>query len=245
MVRIDRKKMKQGLFLAHFRSHLSYPFGPLREFFESVQDLFMNEKTKILDRIERETADLSQEEKYHYEWHWEDYGKLEDSFPNVLRNSLFIAIYTEFEDKLKFICNALAHEKGCPIAVHEWRGGILEKSKSCLKKDIGISWSLRTNLWDEILRIRRARNVLVHNGGWLDVAKSAKGGETEDLKLIKYIRNERKSINLLERNGFYRIQLTDSFIPEVADLFEELLNELFESIAHLVKTSGFYIRESG
>lgn len=236
MVKVDRKKMKQGLFLAHFRSHLSYPFGTLREFFDSVQGLFKGEQKRILDWMERETGDLSQEEKDRfYEWHWEDYGKLEDSFPNVLRNSLFIAIYTELEDKLKFICGALAHEKGCAIPVHEWRGGILEKAKSCLKKDIGISWSLSPNLWDEILRIRRIRNALVHNGGWLDGSKSAKGAETQASELLKYIRNEKKSITLLERDGFYRIQLTDSFIPEVADLFEQLLNELFESISCLVR----------
>ncbi len=101
MVKVDRNKMKQGLFLAHFRSHLSYPFVTQREFLDSIQDLFKGEQKRILDWMERETANLSQEEKDRfYEWHWEDYGKLEDSFPNVLRNSLFIAIYTELEDKL-------------------------------------------------------------------------------------------------------------------------------------------------
>lgn len=90
MVKTDRVKMTQGLFLAHFRSYLSYPFGTLREFFDSVQALFKGEQTKILDWMERETADLSQEEKARfYEWHWEDYEKLEGSFPNVLKNTLF------------------------------------------------------------------------------------------------------------------------------------------------------------
>jgi hypothetical protein len=186
--------------------------------------------------MERETVGLSQDEKDRfYEWHGEDLGKLEDSFPNVLRNSLFIAIYTELEDVLKSICRALANEKGCTIPVHEWHRGILENAKSCLKKDIGISWSLSPNLWDEILRIRRIRNTLVHNGGWLDGARSANGAETQDSELLKYIRGQRKSVTLLKRDGFYRIQLTDHFISEAVDLFEQLLNELFVSISYWIK----------
>jgi hypothetical protein len=90
--------------------------------------------------MNRETAGLAQQEKDRfYDWHGEVYGNLEDAFPNVLRNSLFIAIYTEFEDLLKFTCRVLGNEKKCTIPVHEWRSGILEKVKSCLKKDIGIS----------------------------------------------------------------------------------------------------------
>lgn len=236
MVKMDHEKMRRDLFLAQLGSHLRYPFDTLREFFDSVQDLFKSEQKRISAWMERETAGLSQDERDRfYEWHGEDYGKLEDSFPNVLRNSLFIAIYTELEDVLKFICRVLGNKKGLAIPVHKWRGGILEKVESCLKKDIGISWSLSSGLWDEILKIRRIRNALVHDGGWLDGAKSPKGEETKDTELLKYIRDERKSITLLERDGFYRVQLTDLFIPEAAGLFEQLLNELFESISHWVR----------
>jgi|GEM_PF-5287087 len=239
MVKIDRKKMRQDLFLAHLGSHLSYPFGTLREYFDSVQVLLTDERKRTLDWMKRETAKLSQEEKNQFcEWHSEEYGKLEDSFPSVLRDSLFIAIYIELEEKLKFICSVLAYENKCTIPVHEWRGKILEKAKSSLKKDIGISWSVSSKLWDEILKIRRVRNVLVHNGGWLNGAKSSNGAETQDTKFLKYIHDERKSINLIEKDGFYRLQLTDSFIPEVTDLFEKFLDEVFLSISHWIKKPG-------
>lgn len=236
MVKMDREKMRRDLFLSHLGSYLRYPFDTQREFFGSVRELIKSEQKRISTWMERETAGLPQGERERFhELYGEDYGKLEDSFPNILRNSLFIAIYTEFEEVLKFICRVLANEKGIAITVHEWRGGILEKAKSYLKKDIGISWSLSPSLWDETLKIRRIRNALVHDGGWLDGAKSPKGAETQDTALLRYIREERKSITLHERDGFYKVQLTDSFIPEADGLFEQLLNELFESIAHWVR----------
>lgn len=174
--------------------------------------------------MDSQTAILSPEEKDQFnEWHGENYWKFKDSFPNIQRNSIFITIYSELEDVLKFICIALASKKGCVIQVYQWRGGILEKVKSCLEKDIGIQLSPRVCLWNEIVKIRKIRNAIVHENSWLDGRKKA------DKEVIDYISNEKQSIKLLKKNEgsiFYKIQLTDSFVSEVLDIFDQLLKEL-------------------
>lgn len=49
------------------------------------------------------------------------------------------------------------------------------------------------------------------------------------------ISDQRRSVTLLKNNGCYRIQLIDSFIPEILDTFEELLKELFTPVSECIR----------
>jgi hypothetical protein len=179
--------------------------------------------------MDRETAGLSDEEKDRfYEWHGVEYSQIEDSFPNIHRNSLFIAAYSELESNLTFICRAVAAEKGSAAPVFR-QGGLLEQIKSFLQESIGIRWPIAPQLWDEIIKMRRVRNAIVHNRGWLYESSKV------DKNLVKYINEKKKSITLLKTDDAYRIQLTDSFIPEVLDTFERLLKELFAPISDSIR----------
>lgn len=230
MNKMDRKKMRQDLFLAQLRSHLSHPFDILRECFDSVENVFRVEQKRILDWMDRKTAGLSQDEKdQFYAWYSEDHWKVRDSFPRILRNSLFTAVYSELEDMLKLICHTLAREKGCIVSVYEWRGGVLDKIESCLKKDLGIRWSPTPSLWNKIVKIRSIRNTIVHKGGWLH--STQKG----DQELLKYISEEIRSITLIGNAGSYKIQLTDFFIPETLDTFNQLFDELYTPISECIR----------
>jgi hypothetical protein len=225
----DHKKMKQDLFLAFLASYLRYPFESLRDYFASVQDLFGSERKRMLEWMDRQTAGLSNKERDRfYEWHGVEYSQLEDSFPNIHKNSLFIAAYSELENKLTFICRAVAAEKGSATPVFR-QGGLLEQIKSYLQKEIGIKWPIAPQLWDEIIKIRRIRNAIVHKGGWLYESTKV------DKELVKYINEGKKNVTLLKTNDAYRIQLTDSFIPGVLDTFERLLSELFAPISDSIR----------
>jgi hypothetical protein len=192
MKKINREKMKRDLFVAHLSSYLSFHFEELREHFGSVQRLLKNEKKRISDWAERQTARLSLEEREKfYDWYGEDYGKFKDSFPNIQRNSIFITVYAELEDVLKFVCSALANKKESTVQVYNWRGVILEKVNSCLKNDIGIEFPPSESLWDEIRKIRKIRNTIVHNDSWLDDKEAA------DKEIIDYINDEKESIKLI------------------------------------------------
>lgn len=230
MENIDRKKMKQDLFLAQLRSNMTYPFECLREYFDSAQDVFRGEQSRTLNWMERKSVGLSQDDKDRfYEWYGENYRKLEDSFPEILRNSLFIAIYSELEGVLIFSCNTLSCEKKCAVSKYKGHSGKLDEVKTCLENDIGIKWSISPKLWNEIDKIRLIRNSIVHKSGWLD------GTKETDQKLVKYICTEKKSVTLLKSDDSYRIQLTDSFILEVLNAFGQLLDGLFTPISDWVR----------
>ncbi len=235
MRKINREKMKRDLFIAHLRSYLSFHFEELREHFDSVQHLLKNEEKRISDWKEKQTARLSLEERDEfYDWYGEDSSKFKDSFPNIQRNSIFITVYAELEDVLKFVCSALASKKGCFIQTYKWRGGIPEKVDSFLKNDIGVEFPPDDNLWDEIKKLRTIRNTIVHNGSWLDKKEKAYK------EIINYINDEQKSIKLIKRNeqdSFYKVQLTDAFVFEVLDTLDEYLEKLLKPISEWVKAT--------
>ncbi len=231
MPKIDREKMKKDLFIAHLRSILRNQFQELREYFESMQRLFKSQDKKISDWIETEVAKLPIEEQERYrELYSEDYWKFKSSFPDIQRTTIFITIYSELENVLKFLCSALTTEKGCRIQTYKWRGGILENVKKCLETDIGIETSNIVALWNEVKKIRKIRNTIVHSGGWLH-----KGKESE-AEVIDYITNGRKSVTLDDKgDGFYKIKLSDAFIFDVMDIFDQLLKELLSNISDWVQ----------
>jgi len=230
MTKIDRDKMNRDLYIAHLRSILSSQFEEFRDYFESVQSLLKSEEKRISDWIKREAAKVSPEERDQFgELYADDYWKFKGSFPAIQRNSVFISIYSEFEDVLKFICTSLGKKNGSVIETYKWRGGILERTKACLEEDIGIEMSSIISYLNEIIEIRKIRNALVHGSGWLYDREEA------DAKTIDWITNKWTCVNLEQKgDGFYRLVITDKFVISVIDTFDQFLKELLSSISDWV-----------
>lgn len=227
MPKIDRKEMRKDLFIAHLRSILKNQFQEHRDYYESMRLLLKSEDKRISDWIETEIAKYPPEEQEELgELYCEDYWKFKSSVPAIHRSAIFITIYSELEDVLKFLCRALAREIGCNIQTNKWRGGILENVESCLENNIGLETSNIDILWKEIKEIRKIRNAITHGGGWLYK------DEKSEAAAIDYIINRRKSVKLNDKgDGFYRIELSDEFILDVMNIFDQLLIEILSSIS--------------
>ncbi|MCK9374624.1 MAG: hypothetical protein M0P73_00580 [Syntrophobacterales bacterium] len=222
----DSEKMKRGLFVAQLTSYLNFHFEELRDYFDSVRQLIKKEEKRIADWSKSQTEKLSREEtEVFYDRYSEDYLKFRDLFPSIQRDSIFIAIYAELEEALKFVCSAVASEISIDVQVYRWRGGILERIESCFKNNIGIEFPPDGNLWDKIIKIRNIRNTIVHNGSWLYEQND------RDKEIIDYIDIEKENIILIKRDDggiFYKIQLTDAYIFGVLDSLDNFLNKLIK-----------------
>jgi hypothetical protein len=230
--KLDRKKMKKDLFIAHLRSFLNHQYQEMREYFETMQFLFKSEEKRDFDRLGRETAKLSPEEQDQFvEWYGEDFLKIKRSIPTIHRTAIFFTIYSKFEDALKLLCQASAAELKIDTQQYKWRGGIIEMAQKCLEQNIGIETLNLEKLWNDVKTLRKIRNTLIHNDGWLY------NGEPSEAKAIDCIINKFHSINLDAKKGdkVYRIELSDAFIFEVMDIFNRLLNKLFSNISDRIR----------
>ena len=94
---------------------------------------------------------------------------LEHLFPNILRKSLFLAVYTLAEAELVHVCRSLKEQKNLLLSLSDIyaRGGnIIEKVKKYLQGLAGISFP-DTSEWREMDDYRKLRNCIVHRQGSL------------------------------------------------------------------------------
>lgn len=107
------------------------------------------------------------------------YWKFEEEFPNTLRKSLFVTIYSLIENVLLAICRQKEREGNLSPSVEDFfdkKPNLLRQSKIYLKEVAGLSdFPANSNEWSEIFgHYRRLRNCIVHNEGRLKGLRSKK-----------------------------------------------------------------------
>ncbi len=115
----------------------------------------------------------------------EDYlEKLEDYFPDLLRKSLFVAIYTAIETELIRWCDRAQKRKKLLLAPRELAGSAPERAKTYITKELGMKLPPE---WAELKDYEKLRHCLVHAQGHLKFIK-----REDDAKHLKeYIRRQR------------------------------------------------------
>jgi hypothetical protein len=91
------------------------------------------------------------------------------SFPNILRKSFFVNLYSFLESTLKQKCHDLERQGGQLLLLKEIAGRGIQRAMVYLIKVQGIPLSLgESSHWERIQNYRRLRNCIVHNEGKLD-----------------------------------------------------------------------------
>jgi hypothetical protein len=91
-------------------------------------------------------------------------GKV-NSFQNLLRQSFFTSLFTFFETKLVEEC-VIRKSDNEPLLLSDIRGqDELEKVKIYFSKVLQLSFPSESAEWMEITKLRRVRNLVVHNRG--------------------------------------------------------------------------------
>jgi len=111
-------------------------------------------------------AQLSEEEWGALEYFFEgSLRALEDIFPNILRRSFFVAIYSLIEMQLNEIC----HERKLPLPLEKVKKApdrSIQRAKVYLMDVAKIRFP-ESSEWEELLKYQKLRNCIVHNGGKL------------------------------------------------------------------------------
>lgn len=96
----------------------------------------------------------------HITWVLEDIFK--DHFPSLQRRSALITICTSFECELDELCNNFRERKNLKLSLKEITGKGVERASLYLEKVVGLDMKKETATWNEIKRIQRLRNWIVH-----------------------------------------------------------------------------------
>lgn len=99
---------------------------------------------------------------------FEEEHKLEDIFPNMLRRSFFVAIYSLIEMQLNEICREQERTKELPLPLERVKAldRSIQRAKAYLM-DVARICFPESSEWDELLKYQKLRNCIVHNEGKL------------------------------------------------------------------------------
>jgi hypothetical protein len=96
---------------------------------------------------------------------FDQFLKREFTFPNLLRTSLFLSCYSLFEDLLAQLCRAVEAVATPRVRLEDLRGSGVVRSRLFLERVASIPFPDPDALWQDIDRLRLARNCLAHENG--------------------------------------------------------------------------------
>jgi len=148
---------------------------------------YYNNKINLLKQKEEELINLGHFNKLEdfYDDHDTDYYHYSKAFPNIMRISVTVLLYSNFEHYLNKLCECEYFYKKLSIKLDEIKSkdtGII-KAINYLKKYSGIKFS-KISCWSEIKQFNKIRNGLVHSHGimaekWIRNAKIYKNTMVE------------------------------------------------------------------
>lgn len=152
----------------------------------------------------------------------EEYWDLEEIFPDILRKSFFVTVYSFIEIVLEAICHREKREGSLSLSLGDLKGDGIGRSKVYLAKVACLSGlPFGGAEWNEIYSYYRVlRNCIVHNDSRL--FKDMRPEEAE--RFEGYIRRT----SGLERLGRDRVVFRKGFCEEVLRTTRGFFDQLFK-----------------
>jgi hypothetical protein len=146
-------------------------------------------------------------------------ASLSNEFPNTLRRSTFISLWSYFENSLNVLCEVYEFHLSLNVNYNEMRGKGIDRSKLYLRKIIGLEFPASSN-WDKIRKLQRIRNNIVHSYSEL---RNDDAQLLSDLATFSYIKLYPLTLKSI-------IEIEELFLESIIDVFESFYVELLESI---------------
>ena len=223
VLKITEKNRRQ-LILRHVQSIALSNFPDLEEFLERMEYFLKRERKSILKRAkERITNDLPNDVASSL---WEDYGvelgQFENTFPGILRYSLFTMLMSMTEASIVTLCHGVRQIFKLEKSFNQRKSDVINRGiKKYLKKHLCIDTSGYTDLIELVDSFRKLRNCIVHSKG-----RIAWRTEKEEADLRKFI----ESTPTLEINHYGQIVILEGFIKISMHNAKLLVQRLLESI---------------
>lgn len=221
------------------------------KYLEDVEKLIDN-KTKELDSIfDRRVQELELKQDSFLDRNlpnWrddivyssleEDYEKIYNVFPNLLRRSLFIYVYSVLEDALNNCCRLLNYQ-GRVLKDVKADDKSIRRAKKYLE-DADVKFPV-SNEWNEILCYQKLRNCITHNQGRVKGCSYEKDIRNFILKnshlSLMYTDDEGKDVEGMSE--FVEIIFHKGFCEEVIQTISNFLEQLRISMEHRHRNEDF------
>jgi len=219
------EKSRHQLHLRQVQSIALSNFPDFDELLERMEYFLRRERKSIIKRAREEvTNELPNDVASSL---WENYGvelgQFEDTFPRILRYSLFTMLMSMTEASIVTLCGGARQILKLEESFNQRKSDVINRGiKKYLKKHLHIDTSGYTELIGFVDSLRNLRNCIVHSEGCIAWRTKA-----EEAELRKFI----GSTSTLEINHYEQIVILEGFLEESMQNAKLLTRRLLESIS--------------
>jgi hypothetical protein len=195
-------------------------FAELKQYISEIEGKFKSNIQYLSKRYDEEIAGekIAPDIKCElYEYFAEEYHLIERVFLKTFRYTTVVAVYSLLETSFKHLCHYLCNSKKLPIVLEELRGDGIERAKLYLTKVCSVDFPENSNDWNQLQKLNRIRNCIVHADGNIRKTKSSN-------KLQNIVTNT----NGLELYNDRYIQIDLSYIIASIAIAENVLGCMYE-----------------
>lgn len=171
---LKKENKKWSLMLLSAKEELYlYEVNQLQEYSETLERLLKGAVQDLQKRIEKQAQPLSKDDREElHEWYFEQHIELSETYPSILRESLFVSSYSLVESLAFKICADAKEVNDIKLGVKDLKGDGLKQCYTYLTSVVGLDQLENNPHYAQLSFLNHIRNALVHNQGILrDVKK--------------------------------------------------------------------------
>ncbi len=162
---IDKRQFKATSLFVILQHVIESELKDLEDYIDEISIDLTDKQKKLEDDISKANINIEDNSEFDYQSFFdEDINRYLIVFPVYTYNPLMLTIFGLFENWLKKLCD-IDNRKGLNlIKVADLNGeGYIEKSRKYLKLVAEIDLGDEDNIWKEITKYRKIRNLISHN----------------------------------------------------------------------------------
>jgi len=151
----------------------------------------------------------------------EDLWVSRDLIPRHIVNSLFISLFSLFEDEMVKICEHIGNIETASVSFIDYKDGIgLSKCKNYLDKSFSINVAASPS-WQEIPCIKDLRNMIAHNNGRF---------EKRDQRAAERLQDYIDVCEFLSIDEFQDIIVNRRYLKHVGKVFRTFMKDVIPKL---------------
>lgn len=194
-----------------------YEVNQLQQYSETLERLLKGAVQDLQIEIEKQAQLLSKEDKAELdEWYFEQHTELSETYPSILRESLFVSSYSLVESLAFKICAHAKELNAIRLNVKDLRGNGLEQCYAYLTKVVGLKQLQDNPHYAQLAFLTHIRNALVHNQGTLREADK--------------LESQLKQWDSVSLNQFGGVRLSKNFNEKMLSHVRDLGLDIFAAL---------------
>jgi hypothetical protein len=123
-------------------------------------------------------------------------------YPDILRSSLLISVYSFFENLLTKLCREIQVKMKLSVKYNSIAGKGIEKAKTYLTEVVGIDFPSNTMEWKQINDYKNIRNCFAHSEGVVKESDSKIRRSVQNLEAVAIMGDSFLGENIVLLKGF-------------------------------------------